>query len=212
MDPIVHHSVVRSYARQARVYDRLFKNYLDGTLSTALDLMELKGHERILDVACGTGELERKIFEVYPKQIVEGIDISEEMLRLARIKLLQFPQLNLVCGDSRHLPFPNNRFDIVVSCSAFHYMREPQKVLAEAARVLKPGGKLIIIDWCYDFLFGKIYHRFRRIFFPSHYRVYGLAELQDMMRTAGLTPTTHDTFSVQFTWRMMGVVSVKVAD
>lgn len=209
MDPIVHHSVVRSYARQARIYDRIFKNYLDGTLGTALDLMELTGAETILDVACGTGELERKILERFPRQNIEGIDLSEEMLRQARKKLSNFSHLNWVCADSRHLPFSDNRFDIVISCSAFHYMREPQKVLNEAARVLKPGGKLIIIDWCYDFLFGKMYHRFRRLFFPSHYRVYRLAELQDMMREAGLTPTHSETFSVQFTWRMMGVVSVK---
>ncbi len=209
MDPIVHHSVVRSYARQARIYDRIFKNYLDGTLGTALDLMELTGAETILDVACGTGELERKILERFPRQNIEGIDLSEEMLRQARKKLIHFSQLNWICADSRHLPFPDNRFDIVISCSAFHYMREPQKVLNEAARVLKTGGKLIIIDWCYDFLFGKMYHRFRRLFFPSHYRVYGLTELQEMMRQAGLTPIHSETFSVQFTWRMMGVVSVK---
>lgn len=206
-----HHHVVRSYAKQAHKYDRRFKGYLDGTLSVAIEAMDLSGNEKVLDLACGTGELERRLISTYPKLNLTGIDLSEAMLDLARGKLSRHPQVVLKQADSRQIPFPDHSFDIVVSCSAFHYMREPDKVLREIHRVLVKGGRFILIDWCRDFLFAKFYHLFRSAFVPAHYTVYGLEEIQRMMKKGKLKPVSHETFTVQFVWKMMCVEGVKPA-
>ncbi len=206
---IHHHQVVKSYAKQAHKYDRRFKGYLDGTLSVAIEAMHLSGNERVLDLACGTGELERRLVSSYPKLPLTGIDLSEAMLDLARNKLHRYPHIVLKQADGRSIPFPDHSFDVVVSCSAFHYMREPDKVLGEINRVLVKGGRFILIDWCHDFLFAKFYHLFRSAFVPAHYAVYGLDEIQSMMKKAGLNPVNFDTFTVQFVWKMMCVEGVK---
>ncbi len=210
MSDIIHEEVVQSYAKQAHKYDRRFKNYLEGSLGAALEMMRLTGKERILDVACGTGELERRILEHFPHQPICGVDVSQHMLNLAQAKLAQYPHLEFKQADSRHLPQDRGSFDLVVTCSAFHYMREPEKVLAEISRVLVPGGRFIIVDWCRDFLFGKLYHYFRSAFFPAHYDVYGLRQMKEMMLEAGLQPQNHQTFTVRFIWKMMCVEGVKL--
>lgn len=205
----IHEHVVETYAKQATIYDRRFKDYLEGTLSPLLERLALRGDEKILDLACGTGELERRLFAKNKTQPVWGFDISQEMLDLAKIKNAEAPNFQIICGDSRQLPFENNQFDVITICSAFHYMREPEKVLAECARVLKPGGRFVVVDWCYDFWRGKFYHLFRSLFFPAHYNVYGLKEFKKMLSQAGLTPVFDRTFFVEMIWSMMHVEACK---
>ncbi|MBI4236978.1 MAG: class I SAM-dependent methyltransferase [Deltaproteobacteria bacterium] len=203
--------VITSYARMASVYDRRFRGYIARTISTALEMLQLTGTERILDVACGTGELERRILEVHPQQPIWGIDLTEEMLVAAREKLGEVPNIQWERADSRYLPFPDAHFDIVVTLSAFHYMREPQRVVNEFARVVRPGGRVVVLDWCRDFLFAQLYHLMRKVFFPQHYRVYHLAEMQQLMRDAGLTPADYRQFTVLGMWKMMCVEGKKAA-
>ena len=204
-----HTKVVKSYARQAWFYDWRFKNYLEETLRVALEALRLTGKEKILDVACGTGELERRIFDKFPQQPVWGVDISQHMLDLAHEKLGSKNNLILKQCDSQKIPFDDGQFDHVVTCSAFHYMREPQKVINEFARVLKPGGSVVLLDWCWDFFNAKVYHYFRKIFFPAHYRVYSLQEIRQMYEKAGLKVTQEKTFTVRVIWRMMCVTGEK---
>lgn len=210
MEAEIHHQkVIKSYARQAHKYDRRFKNYLEGSLGAALLAMDLRGTENILDVACGTGELEKKILEKFPHQKIWGIDLSENMLSQARQKVNSYPNVSFEKADSRKLPFASASFDVVVSSSALHYMKEPEKVFSECARVLSSGGQLIIVDWCRDFLFAKIYHLFRKSFVPAHHDVYGLEKLKEMMSLAGLAPIDEKTFTVRFFWKMMMVKALK---
>lgn len=198
-------AIAAHYARWARNYDRRWAKYSEGVLSVVLEMLALDGSERLLDVACGTGELERRIVRRFPQQRVEGIDLSEEMLAAARSKLVGYPTMHFSTGDSRQLNFPERHFDIVVSCSALHYMREPQRVLQECARVTTPGGRVIIADWCRNYLIATLYNLFRKLLVSAHHHVYTITELQQMMRTAGLQPTRVRTFSVQPYWRMMCV-------
>jgi len=60
-------------------------------------------------------------------------------------------------GRAERLPFLDEAFDVVVSTSTFHYLRRPGKALREIARVLKPGGEIVITDWCHDYLACHVY-------------------------------------------------------
>jgi ubiquinone/menaquinone biosynthesis C-methylase UbiE len=201
--------VVETYDRIATVYDRKFESYLKGTFKVAVETLALKGNEHILDIACGTGELERLLLKSFPNLHIIGIDITKSMLSIAHKKCKGLPNLHFLHMPSQDLKFNDNTFDVVITCSAFHYMREPAKVLAECQRVLKPDGRFILIDWCRDFLWAKFYDWLFKIYKKSHYKVYTLRELQLLLLEAVLTIEKTKTFSIPPFWRMMCVEAKK---
>jgi trans-aconitate methyltransferase len=93
--------------------------------------------ERILDLGCGTGHLSSQIAESGAS--VAGIDSSADMIREARDK---YPQVRFEVADARKIPL-TEAFDAVFSNAALHWIREPQAVIAEVARLLKPGGRFV---------------------------------------------------------------------
>ena len=201
--------VVKTYEKIATKYDEKFESYLEGTFSVAMETLALKGNEKMLDVACGTGGLEQKLLKTYRGLNITGIDITKSMLALARKKCDGHHGVRFLHMESQKLKFDDNQFDIVITCSAFHYMRQPQKVLAECARVLVPNGRLIIIDWCRDFLWAKFYNWLSKIYKRSHYNVYTLREMQLMLLETCLTISKTKTFSIPPFWRMMCVEAKK---
>lgn len=204
-----HQHVVREYQRLASVYDWIYRGYINKTMDVALKLLCPNGSERILDVACGTGELERRVMEVHPAQAIVGVDLTEAMLARARVKLAAWPHVVFYQADSVSLPFPNAAFDCVITCSAFHYMRQPERVIDEFARVLTPGGRLILLDWTRDAWQGRLYNWIRRKTVPAHYQVYHSDEIVAMCNRAGLQMSNIQKFSVMGFWQMMAAEAVK---
>jgi len=106
-------------------------------------ILPLKG--RILEVGIGTG----KNIEYYNKEAeVIGIDFSEKMLQIAKEKLIESGKKNIILKqmDAEHLKFKDNSFDYVVATCVFCSVPNPIKGLEEIRRVLKPTGKLIMIE------------------------------------------------------------------
>jgi ArsR family transcriptional regulator len=101
----------------------------------------------VLDVGTGTGRM-AELFEPAADNVV-ALDNSPEMLRLARARLQHFApgRVELVQGDFTALPFPDASFDTVLFHQVLHYAQFPEGVLAEAARVTRPGGRLAIVDF-----------------------------------------------------------------
>lgn len=102
-----------------------------------LPLLAPQSGERILDIGCGTGHLSSQI--AASGASVAGIDSSPEMIREAREK---YPQLRFEVADARNIPL-TGPFDAVFSNAALHWIREPEPVVAEIARLLKPGGRFV---------------------------------------------------------------------
>ncbi|PIR20722.1 MAG: hypothetical protein COV45_03985 [Deltaproteobacteria bacterium CG11_big_fil_rev_8_21_14_0_20_47_16] len=209
MNETDNHKVVTAYRRMASVYDWVYRLYLKKTMAVAIDLLHPDGHERILDVACGTGELERHVMDVYPAQAIVGVDLTDAMLVRARSKLASFPHVVFHQGTSTALPFPDASFDCVITCSAFHYMRQPERVIEECARVLTPGGRFIMIDWTRDAWQGRVYDWFRRKTIPSHYKVTTEKEVRELCQKSGLEVSAVKRFSVVWWWRMLAIESRK---
>ena len=101
----------------------------------------------LLDVGTGTGRM-AELFAARSAHVT-AFDKSPEMLRIARARLQHLPagQVELVQGDFTALPFADAAFDTVLFHQVLHYAQEPAAVLAEAARVTRPGGAVAVVDF-----------------------------------------------------------------
>lgn len=148
-------------------------------------LLQLVPPEKVndlLDIGTGTG----RVLELFGQHGVSGvgIDMSREMLAVARAKLSQADLRNCYVrqGDMYRLPFPDRSFDAVTIHQVLHFADEPAHAIAEAARVLRPGGRLVIADFAPHRLDQlRDQHAHRRLGFADH-------EVTGWIAAAGLTP------------------------
>src|ERR1700740_379949 len=138
-------TVTKAYARWAPVYDLVFGAVFERGRHAAIAAAERIGG-RILEVGVGTGIS----LPHYSKNCrLCGIDISAPMLRKAQERVTEFG-LNNVEGlwvmDAEHLSFPNDSFDVVVAQYVITTVPNPEATLDEFARVLKPGGEIILVS------------------------------------------------------------------
>jgi ArsR family transcriptional regulator len=102
---------------------------------------------RLVDIGTGTG----RMIELFGSaaQSAIGVDRSSEMLRLARAKLAgaEFQHVELRQGDMFALPLPDGAADVVIVHQVLHYAQQPQAAIAEAARLLAPRGRLLVVDF-----------------------------------------------------------------
>ncbi len=117
---------------------------------TTADLAQLHVGERVLDVGCGTGTLALIAKQrVGATGHVSGIDPSAQMIaRARRFAARRGLPIDFQVGVIEHLAFPDQSFDVVLSSFMMHQLPDElkQQGLAEVARVLKPGGRLLIVD------------------------------------------------------------------
>lgn len=138
-------AVERSYARWAPVYDRTFGAVTNVGRRHAVGLLNALGGT-VLEVGVGTG----LALPFYRRGMtVTGIDASEQMLAKARAKV-RSEKLTTVAGlmlmDARALEFPDESFDHVAAMHIMSVVPEPERVMAEIARVLRPGGSVVIVN------------------------------------------------------------------
>ncbi|AKB78892.1 ubiquinone/menaquinone biosynthesis methyltransferase [Methanosarcina horonobensis HB-1 = JCM 15518] len=96
----------------------------------------------VLDVGCGTGEMSRMLADMGHE--VTGIDLSEKMLAVAKSKAPGSIEFRI--GDAENLPFDKGKFDAVVTRHVLWTLPNPEKALESWRNVLKPGGKVVVID------------------------------------------------------------------
>lgn len=137
------------FARHAGQWDVLRSLHsADATVEAELHrLLDGTPLGRVLDVGTGTGRM-AELFEPAADAVV-ALDNSPEMLRLARARLQHLApgRVELVQGDFAALPFADAAFDTVLFHQVLHYAQSPEQVLAEAARVTRPGGRVAIVDF-----------------------------------------------------------------
>jgi phosphatidylethanolamine/phosphatidyl-N-methylethanolamine N-methyltransferase len=137
--------VERAYDRWAPVYDLVFGPVFGRGRQTAIAATNRMGG-RVLEVGVGTGI---SLPKYAPNVCVYGVDISERMLRKAqqRVDELQLKNVEgLAVMDAEHLEFPDKSFDVVMAQYVVTACPNPEACLDEFARVLKPGGELILLS------------------------------------------------------------------
>ena len=119
------------------------------------DIAPVLSEGKVLDAGTGPGTLARDIARSLPRLQVYGIDLSEDMIRLARehAKREQLEErVHFDSGNIAHMPYPDQSFDLVVSTISMHHWYEIEQPLRDLYRVLRPGGRL----WIYDFRLVKV--------------------------------------------------------
>jgi ubiquinone/menaquinone biosynthesis C-methylase UbiE len=115
-----------------------------------VELIQIKSQDKILDIGSGTGQLAVGLYEKNPDGMIYGVDISQDMIEIATLKVTNMRINNKISfhkTDGKKLPFENESMTVVVSSLAFHHIENGKTVLLEAFRVLEKGGRLIIVDY-----------------------------------------------------------------
>jgi ubiquinone/menaquinone biosynthesis C-methylase UbiE len=188
------HNMTRDFDSIARSYDAWYETpvgaWADRIETTVLfDMLNLHAGERLLDLGTGTARL---ALEIARQDVqVTGVDASREMLGVAQSRLLHHQaeeRVRLVHGDMAALSFPDRSFDAVLTVTTLCFVADPQRVVSEAARVLRPGGRLIIGElnrWSLWSLLRSIEGLLRPTVFQSA-RFLGIGGLRRLTRRAGL--------------------------
>ena len=173
----VHPSSVaqkKERANIAQMFDSIARRYdfLNHFFSFHIDRIwrrkavnELRGRtlDHVLDVATGTGDLAMTIHKRLHPGHITGVDISEGMLAIGRQKIEKKglkQQISLQCGDSEAIPFYDHTFDAVTVAFGVRNFEHLEKGLGEMYRVLKTGGKVVILEFSIpqNRIFRSIFH------------------------------------------------------
>ncbi len=123
-----------------RVREELFGSRVDLQLTLAM----LDPGWEVADLGCGTGHLAAQLAP-HVRRVV-AVDGSTEMLTAARERVAPFANVEVVLGDLERLPVPDDAVDLATLSLALHYVADPARALAEARRVLRRGGRLVVVD------------------------------------------------------------------
>ncbi len=187
---------------------------------------------RILDLGCGTGDLSVHLARLAPKgAAITGLDYSQPMLELAKRKAYRagvFERIKFINGDAANLPFPDGHFDSVGISFAFRNLTYQSRLrlphLVEVKRVLKPGGRYVIVESSqpHSLIVRWLFHRYMylvarpvgalvsgnraayRYLAESMSRFYGPGEVTEMLLKAGFR-------KVSFRPLWFGIVGLHVA-
>jgi len=193
--------VVAKYARLAPEYDAKWSFYVEATTRETLARLRLRPTDRVLDVGCGTGALLRRLSESHPAALLSGVDPVPEMLAVARRRVPV--EVELREGWAERLPFPEEQFDVLVSCNMFHYIQRPLDALREMRRVLRPGGRLIVTDWCDDYLACRVCSWYLRISGRAKIKVHRQRECLRLLQEAGYREVDAERYRISWLWGLM---------
>jgi ubiquinone/menaquinone biosynthesis C-methylase UbiE len=136
--------VRRHYDRNAASYDRIIAWAEKTLFGGGREWVCSRARGEVLEVAVGTG----RNLPFYPEGIrLTGIELSPKMLDLARLRAAELGcEIDLRVGDAQNLPFPDASFDTVVATLALCTIPDECRAVAEAARALRPGGRLLLLE------------------------------------------------------------------
>ena len=132
------------WERVANQYDSVWSSSTRQFIPPLLEAAEVAEGMSVLDVGCGPGYVSAAAAE--RGAVPTGLDFSREMVAIAQ---KMFPRIEFREGDAQNLPFVDGRFDRVLANFALLHVADPEQALAEACRVLKPGGKFAFSTWAH---------------------------------------------------------------
>ncbi len=183
----------RYWSQFARNYDEDAEFVVGKSLREAIagKLRQERGLGEVAEFGCGTGYFTQAIAEY--AECVIATDLSEEMLEAARNRLNNFRNVTFQKEDSENLSLPSSRFDTVVMANVLHTVEHPARALEESRRVLRDGGRLLVVSYT---SYGTNWFELMELAFryfqkfgwpPNYYRNYSPDELVSLVENAGFT-------------------------
>ena len=165
-------------------------------LAAMLEAAQPRGGERVLDVGCGAGHT-ALCFAPHVAEVV-ALDLTDAMLEQTRSLAASRGLANLRCerGDAHALPFEDASFDLVTCRVCAHHFARPGRAVREAARVLRPGGRYLLVDSVVpdDAAQDTFLNAIEWLRDPSHVRNHAVAQWLAWMGEAGLDAEWRHTF------------------
>jgi ubiquinone/menaquinone biosynthesis C-methylase UbiE len=175
-------AVQREYAALAGRYDQRWAGYVAASTALAAARVSLAPGQRLLDVGCGTGVLLERLAAHAPDARFVGVDATPGMLARARARL--GTGVSLIEASGEALPLPSRSVHVVVSTSALHYMADAPRALRDMHRVLAPGGTLVLLDWCADFVAMRALDLVLRVVDRAHERTLTTTQVRGLVAGA----------------------------
>jgi ubiquinone/menaquinone biosynthesis C-methylase UbiE len=167
-------------------YDRWFR-FTRWSQRKLVSALALEGNPSLLDLACGTGWA-----VYYASKLMNGngnyygIDLSSKMIKEAEGKYSGCKNVHFRVANAGNLPFDKEFFDYVMCSNAFHHFSSPEQVVEEASRVLKPHGKLLVLDAAADSSILALLDWFMKKIEKGHVKIYSTSEFKVFFQKAGL--------------------------
>jgi ubiquinone/menaquinone biosynthesis C-methylase UbiE len=188
----MHKDAVACFDRWAEDYDRAFlSRHIRRIQKQVVHLMSPAQDASVLDVGCGTGEGIRYLRRFVKGGFLAGLDISPQMIEVARAKFSDQPPqpvIELKVGDAEQLPWPGSFFDQAMSTFTLHHFPHPNRALTEIARVLKPGGRLFLVDLIFPGPFRRLLNWILRLFEGAQIEVQTLDSMREIFLQTPLRP------------------------
>jgi ubiquinone/menaquinone biosynthesis C-methylase UbiE len=180
--------VQREFTKQAEKFSQSRAMREKGGREILPLLAGVKPFHRVLDIACGPGFVALE-FAKHARKVV-GVDLTAEMLKKARALAQQESLQNVAFrrADVNHLPFSDATFDLVVTRASFHHFPEPERVLKEMARVIKPNGRILISDNTSknDPEKSRLQNLIEKLRDPSHVEMLPLRKWRELFKNVSL--------------------------
>ena len=173
---------LRGFGRQARAFARSPLHRDPRRLRRLLDFISPRPGESALDVACGPGIVTTALRQQGVRAV--GVDLTIEMIAEARVA----DGGSYVRGDGTCLPFRDGSFDVVLARNALHHLSEPARAVSEMARIVRPGGRVVLEDMqAPDDAAKREYHEtIERLRDVAHVRTLTAAGIRTLAERAGL--------------------------
>ncbi len=166
------------------------KEYLRKAQRSLVSVMNIKENMRFLDVGCGTGRALGYIAgQLKGKGSFYGADLSSKMIDKAKDNFKDCENFHFVRANAESIPLDDDFFDVIICTNSFHHYFNPVNALREMRRLLKPGGKLFILDPTADTRLIRLFSKFAKAIEPDHVKLYSTSEFQGMYKAAGLKYT-----------------------
>jgi ubiquinone/menaquinone biosynthesis C-methylase UbiE len=165
----------------------------------SVELLGVRGRQRVLDVACGRGKSSFIVRCLHPETSVIGLDLLEPNIQVARTLFDQVENLTYQVGNAEELNFPDGTFDCLMCIEAAFHFQNRARFLQESSRVLRPGGRLLVVDFAWKSDVERMHRNdpetrlVRKIW--QWEDLYSISEYGRVANDAGLVRVAHEDWS-----------------
>ena len=156
-----------------------------GLMEKVIGMMGVSPSDRVLDLGCGTGWATRRLAGLVSNGLAVGVDISDEMVRLARRDSVELENVLFVTGAADQIPWQENFFSLLLSVDSAYYWPDLERAAGEIFRVMSPGGRAFVLLTFYRE--NPLSLRWQQLY-PAPVALKGAAEWAGIFANAGFEP------------------------